>query len=140
MGQALGQHGEEVQFPGRPLDHADLHDAPVHGGGLEVPRHIVAGDDVDDDVHALACGGLHHRFDEVLLLVVDRDVGAEAQAGLALLLAAHRGDDLRGAEGLGQHGRGCADAGGATVDQQGLALPEPAALEQVDPDGHEGFR
>lgn len=140
MDQALAQHREQVDFGGLALDHADLHDPSVHRRRLVVPRHIVAGNDIDDHIDPATFGAAQHFLDEILLGVVDRQVSAEAQAGLALGLAGDRGKDFRRAEGLAQHGRGGADAGGATVDQQRLAGLEATALEQVDPDGHEGFR
>ena len=55
----------------------DLHDAPFDGGGLVVALDVVAADHVEDNIGALAAGRLLRRGDEVLGLVVDRDVGAE---------------------------------------------------------------
>ena len=46
----------------------------------------------------------------------------------------------RGAQHLGELDRGGADAAGAAMDQHALAADQPAALEDIVPDGEIGFR
>ena len=87
----------------------------------------------------LPAGRLLGRGDEILGLVVDRDVGAELAAGVAFLRRAGRHDHA-GAEILGELDRGGADARRAAMHEQGLARLEAAALEHVVPDREEGFR
>ena len=46
VGEALGQHRGEVELLGRALHHADLRDAAVHGGGLEIDARFTFDSDV----------------------------------------------------------------------------------------------
>ena len=85
-----------------------------------------------------ALGGALHDLDEILGLVVDRDVGPELAAGLAFLGVAG-GDEDPGAEGLGELDGAGADARSAAVDEDRLARRQPAALEDRRPDGEEGL-
>ena len=112
-----------------------LHDAAVDRRGVVVAADIGAADHVEDDVDALAAGGVLGNRHEILLAVVDRAVGAEPEARLALFLRTGSGDDGGGAEGGGELDRGRADARGAAVDQEGFARFQAAPLEHVVPDG-----
>ena len=77
--------------------------------------------------------------DEILRLVVDRVVGAELEARVALVVAAGRDDDLR-AQGLGHLDGRDADAAGAALDQQRLAGLQAGAVEDVAPHREESLR
>ena len=81
----------------------------------------------------MPAGCLLHDGDEVLGLVVDRDIRTEITADLALVGAA-RGRDHASAEGFGKlYGRR-ADTARAAVHEEPIASLQPAALEDVVPD------
>ena len=137
--QAPAQHQAGIELALDAALHRDDDQPAVLGQALDLARHVGAGDHVEDHVDALAAGELLRLFGEVLGLVVDGVVGAELQAGLALVVAAGRGDH-RGAQRLGHLDRRDADAAGAALDQQGLARLQAAAVEHVAPHGEEGLR
>ena len=66
------------------------------------------------------------------LVAVDRR-GAEAPH--QVVLPGRGGGEDPGAEGVGQLHRDMADAAGAALDQHGLALPHPGAVDQPFPGG-----
>ncbi|MNV73806.1 hypothetical protein D3C71_1669760 [compost metagenome] len=117
-----------------------MHDSTVHGSDLEVSRDIVAGNDIDNDVNAVAVSALHDLIDEVLFVVIYRHIGPQVLACNLLLFIGDGCENFRGAKSLGQHGRGSADAGGASVDKYRIACFELTALKEIDPYRHEGFR
>ena len=85
--QPLHQQRAEIdQELGRALER-DLHDAAVHRGGLVVLLDVLARHHVDDQLGALVGGRLLGLGDEILRVVIDRDVRAELAAGLGLFLA-----------------------------------------------------
>jgi hypothetical protein len=108
----------------------------AHGGGLEIARHIIAANHVEDHIGGKVYG--FHRLDEILGAVIDRQIGAKRAAGLALLWRSGGDHDCR-AQRLGQHDGGGADAARAAMDEQRLARLESPALENIGPHGEEGF-
>src|SRR5207245_3552162 len=98
----------------------DLHDATLDGRSLVVALDIVAAHHVEDEVGALAAGGLLGGGHEVLALVVDGEIGAELAAGLAFLARAG-GRDYARPDRLGDLDRRGADTGRPAVQQQRLA-------------------
>ena len=88
--------------------------------------------------HHVDPAGLLGDGTEVLSGDVDGDVGAQILGGLGLVGAPAGGDHL-GAGGLGHLDGGDPDAGGRTVDHQGLAGLQGAVLEDVDEDGEHRF-
>ena len=131
------QHGE-VYFGLHPALYGDRHVAAVLGQALDLAGDVAAGHHVQNDVDAGALGeGLGQRR-KILRAVVDRVVGAQLQAGLALVVAAGGGND-GGAQGLGHLDGRDTNAAGAALHQQGLAGGELGAVEDVAPDGEEGL-
>ena len=116
----------------------DLDDTAVHRGRAIIHLDIGTTDHVEDDIGAAAVGCRHHGFDEILGLVIDGDIGAEAAAESAFFRRA-RGDDDRRAERLGEHDRGRADARRAAVHEQRFAGLQAAALEDIRPDREESL-
>src|SRR5207237_3160193 len=92
----------------------------------------------ENEIDAAACGRVLDDRDEVLGLVVDASLGAELLAGAALLIGARRGKDAR-ASCHGELNRGRADAARSAVEERALARFQPAAIEDVGPDGEERF-
>ncbi len=87
----------------------------------------------------LPCVAALHGLDEVLLMVVDGEIGAELSAALAFFGRARRREDAC-AEGLGEHDRRGADAGASAMHEEALALLQMPAVEHIGPDGEECFR
>jgi hypothetical protein len=118
---------------------ADHRDAAAIGERLDRALQGRAADAVDDEVHALLVGDLHHRLRHRVLGVVDAVVEA---VGLQLLQprVAGGGGEYRRARPLGQLDGGQAHAGGARLDQHRLAGLEAAELEQAVVRRSEGHR
>ena len=91
-------------------------------------------DGVVHDVGTFAAGELLHRVDEVLLLVVDREVDAELLQDLDLLRSA-RGRDHHRARGAAQLDRRAADTARARVHEQRLARLQRGAPMQREVTG-----
>ena len=139
MRQPLGAQRTQVEAGDLvALHEGDLHDAPFHRRHLVIALHIGAADHVENDVGSLAPGEAHHLRHEILLAVIDGMIGAEAQAGVAFVLRAG-GDDDRRAKRLAEHDCRRADARRAAMDQQRLSGGQMSALEDIGPDGEEGF-
>ena len=97
-------------------------------------------DRVDDDVDAPLARQLADLLADVDLPVVERDVGAELQRPLELLLAPRGDDHERGPReprDLEREGR---DAAADAVDQDALAGPERRARQEHPPGRHRGER
>src|SRR5215217_3578610 len=77
---------------------------------------------IQDDVGALAVGGLADLFGPVFFCVVDEHVGAEGAGEFELFLAAGGGDDGAGPEELRHLDGEGADAARRGVDQDALAI------------------
>ena len=107
--EPLGHDRLQVDLDLAPAQKGDLDDAAVDRRGGVVARDIVAADHVEDDVGALAGGRRERRDDEVLVLVDDRQIGAEAHAGLRLFGRADGRQHAR-LERLGELDRRRADA------------------------------
>src|SRR5690349_17817585 len=76
-GAALAEQEAEVELRLRAALQAD-HDEPAAGSeGLDVAGEVLRAHVVEDDVGTGAAGGSPHLLDEVLLAVVDQDLGAE---------------------------------------------------------------
>ena len=108
---------------------AGEHDPPAVLDGLDRVADRLIGDrsQLEHDVGHRAVGDLGHARDHVLLVDVDRVVGAELARQRQLpLIARQPGDDDRaGAAGLGRDHRGQPALAGAE-DQHGLAEPDLA--------------
>ena len=91
---------------------------------------VLRADDVEDDVGGDAL--LLEHLGEVLLAVVDDDVGAELTTERGLLLRADR-DGHPGTEGLAELDRHGADAAAPTVGEERFAVLELAHHEHVRP-------
>ena len=85
------------------------------------------------DVDAAAGGDLSHGLNEIGRAVV-HGLGAQAFGRAAFLVRSCGRNDARAARG-GELNGGRSDAAGAPVHEQPLAGREPAALEDVGPDG-----
>src|SRR3954464_8511981 len=116
----------------------DEHEPTVVGEALELLRHVVAADHVENYVDALASGGGLDLGREVLRLVVDRLVGAEPLAGSAFLIGPS-GREHAVARGLRHLDGAHADARGAALHEERLARREARAVVDIAPDGEEGF-
>ena len=82
--------------------------APVDCEAVQVSLHVIARHHVEDDIRPLAIGKLVDLLDEVVGLVIDREIRADAACSLALFVAPGRGHDLE-AELLGELDCHCAD-------------------------------
>src|SRR5689334_17921394 len=89
------QDHAEINLAPRSLHQADQHEPPALPERLDIRREIRAADTVEDNVGAAAAGYRFDQFGERSLVVVDRNVGAEFQALLALFVAARRNDGPR---------------------------------------------
>ena len=116
----------------------DQHQPPVHAQAADVARHIGCADHVQDDVDAALAGEACDLLHKILGPVVDRRVGAQADAGGAFVVRAGGGID-RGAEFMGELDGGDSDPAGAAMDERFLAAGEASGLEQIRPDGEAGF-
>ena len=101
---------------------------PRDPGTAQVAVDVVTADHVEDDVDPVASGKGLDRFDEVLLGVVDDQVGAQRPAGLDL--AGRRGDDDAGPDGPGQLNGRRADARRAGVDERRAPRRQPALHDE----------
>ena len=138
-GQALAHDGHGVEFDAAAFEEGDLYQSAFNGEGFDVAGDVVAADHVEDDVDAVAVGGLLEHLDEVFFVVVDYPVRTGTPAGIGFFAAADRRVDT-GAELLGELDGGQADAAGAAVYQEGFAGLQGTALEHVAPHGEVGFR
>ena len=78
--------------------HADGDQPAVGGEDVDIAGQVLRAHVVEDDVGTVAVGLVAQPLDEVLLAVVDRDVGAELAAALELGGAARgHGDTAAGA-------------------------------------------
>lgn len=128
---ALVQQSAQVELRDlAPAQRGDEHDARVHRRARRVAHPVVPPNQVDDQVDAAAVRGAVHDVREVLGAVVHGDVGPQGPAQLALFVAARCRDDRRGAPELGDLDGGLSDAGGARVDEHGLARLDVA--DEVD--------
>ena len=123
----------------RSAEERDQHETPVHAEAANVAHRIGAADHVQNDIDAAPAGQFLDAGGEILGPVIDRGVAAEAEAGGGFVVRS--GGRVNGrAKFFRQLDRGHADAAGATVDQRLFAAFQPARLEQIGPDGEEGFR
>lgn len=136
IGEPLEHHRHQVDLHLRALVEGKLDDPRVVPRRLEVPLHVVAGDDVEDDVRATC---LAHHLDEILVTEVDRPLRTEPFAVLAILRRTRRGEDVQPPCRTKLDGGG-ADAAGAPVHEEVHAFPDVVAVKDVAPDGEEGFR
>lgn len=137
-GEALAQHQAGIETTLDTALHGNDDDAPVLGQTFDLAPDVVAGHHVEHHIHALATGDALHLLHEVLVAVVDRMVGAQLEAGSALVGTA-AGGNHDGAGRLGQLDRRHADTAGAALHEQGLTRLQTAAVEHVAPDGEEGL-
>ena len=118
--EALAEDEAEVGLGGRAAHQSDQHQAALGGERVQVRVEVVAADDVEDHVDAVAAGALFDDFLEGVFVVVDGDVCAEPFGVLALVVAAGGDPDFRADQG-GDLDGGDADAAAAGVDQDALA-------------------
>ena len=102
---------------------------PAGRSAARRPRPGGVADRLDDDVHALA-GGFLHGGDDVAVVMVDRDVGAQRPRRSSFSLAP-RGDDRVHAECAADLERGGRDAAADAPDQRPLALLDPAFVTSI---------
>ncbi len=100
---------------------------------VDVPVEVGRAHDVEDHVGARACGLLADAVLEVLVAVVDRDVGAERASGVKLLRRTG-GDRDPGPQRPRHLNPVGADSAAATVDQHRLPGPQARRHHQVRPD------
>ena len=86
-----------------------------------------------------ASGCAKRERDEIVLAVIDAEIGAEPLALLGFLIRSGGDDDAR-AERLGERDRRGADAGGAAMHQQRFAGFQRPAGEDIRPDSEIGLR
>ena len=105
-------------------------DASAGGYQSHVGGQVHADDELVHQIDALAVGQFKGAGDDVLRLVVDDLVGAEAADEVRLGGAGHGGEHPR-AEGLGQLHGGGADAAGRALHEDGLAGLHGAAPHEA---------
>ena len=122
IGDPLAQRGAEIELGARATHQADDHQSAADREHLDVLREIGAADRVENDIDAAAPGRFEHRGREAAaeLLVVQREIGAEVDAGAALLGGAG-GHDGAHAFVLQELDRRGADAAPAAVNQRPVA-------------------
>src|SRR5216683_112194 len=99
--QSLEHDAAEIDIGTRRALKCDLNNAALDGRRLVIALDIIAAHHVEDHFGAAAAGRAFCEQNEILGLVVDRDVGAETTAGVAFLGASGCRNDAR-AECLGE--------------------------------------
>lgn len=130
---ALVQQSTQIEVALDAALQADDGEPAVDGERVHIPVQVLRTDDVEDDVRARPVRRLAQFLDEVLLPVVDQDVGSELRAARQLL-GTPRGHRDPCAHGLGQLDRHRADTAGASVHQQRLTGAQMGHHEHVRPD------
>ena len=105
---------------------------------IELTRDVIAADHVEDRIDAAAVGEVLADLHEILRAIVDRDVGAEIEAGAAFLIGACGSQDL-GTERLGELDRSDTDAARPALHQKHFARLQAHALEDIGPHRAEGL-
>ena len=100
---------------------ADFDETAELGETREPHRDRLAGERIQDDVHALAIGQLHDRFGKIAAARVDDVLHAESLKERALARAAGRRDDFR-AKMPGDLNRRHSDTARARVNENAFAL------------------
>ncbi len=113
--------------------HADDHQPAVGRQRVEIAVEVGRSHDVEDHVGTGAVGRLPQPLDEVLVAVVDEDVGPELTAEVQLLGGSGRHRDDATAL-LGDLDGMCADAARAAVHQQDLTGGQVRGHDEVRPD------
>ena len=127
----------DVEFALDAALHADDDQLAVGGQRVDIAVQVGRAHDVEDHVGARAVGRFPHPLDEVLVAIVDQDLGAQFAARFQLGRRS-RGDGDPGAQCAGDLDGVAADAAGAAVHQQQLTLAQVRRHRQVRPDraGH----
>ena len=131
-GVVLDQHVVRARLRDLPGREAHHDQTALEGDALRRALEGVAPNRVVDDVGAMTAGEVLHRLGDVLLVVLDHQVGAEPPADCGLLRRADRGDDDR-TGGLAELDGGAADAARGAVHQQELAGLELRPAVQAEP-------
>ena len=118
---------------------ADLEEPAVIGEAGDPPRDGLAGQGVEDHVHAPAAGAPEHLVGEVERPRVHDALDPERPEVLPLLGCTGGGEDL-GPGAAGQLNSRQADAARRRMDQDALSRPEPAQVFQGVGRGEEGDR
>ena len=130
----------EVELALEAAEPADVDDAAEHGRRLHVLVGDAGRDLVDDEVDALAVGGLQHLLRPVVLRRVDGEIGAELLEPLAAAGVGRRADHEARALELGDLQAHQADAGAGALDQHRLARLQPAGGDERVVHGLQGDR
>ncbi len=112
--------------------------ATAKGQGLQIAAHIVAADDVQHDVHALALREAIAGGHEVSVVKADGLGGAQFAQGAQALALAIGHDDAR-AGGMRHLYRQRADAATAAMDEHAFSHAQAAQLKEVVPDREQAF-
>ena len=120
----------EVEFRLHTALHADDNQLSVSGQGVDIPVQIGGTHDVED--HIGAVGIFLESRDEVLVVIVDGDLGSQVATGLQLL-GRPGSDSHPGAQRARDLDRVGADAAGPAVHQQQLTLAQVSGQHQVRP-------
>ena len=136
--QPLAHDRGHVDFGLEPAEHGDGYMPPVIGQTFDIARDVIARNHVEHHVDALAAGEGLYLLDEVLRLVIDRQIRPQIADRLTFLFASRSRDhgNVEGPRQLDRHGP---DSAGAAMDQQRVAIPGPAALEHIVPYGEQRF-
>ena len=121
-----------VAFDSAALHERDLHQSPFECQALQVLRHVVAADHVENHVDAaFRCDPRDLGF-KILRPVIDRMIGAHFPAERNFVGIAC-GREYGGAESFRQLDRGESDAARSAMHEKCLALREPRTIEHVVP-------
>ena len=138
-GQAPPQDSVEVHLGLAAAEQGNNRQAPVVGQTLQLARHVVTGDHVQNHVNPFTGGELLDHLHEILGAVIDGSFGAKPLAGRTLLGTA--GSRKNTMTQRPRHlNRGDADPAGAALHQQRLALSQAAAFKDIDPNRERGLR
>ena len=125
----LGQQLADVQLGFRPALHTDDDEAAVVAECVDVAVEVERAHDVEDDVRA---AGVTDDLDEIVVVVVDGDLGAEFGAQVEFV-GRPRGDGDPAVQRAGDLDGMGADAAGAAVDEQQLTGSQAGGHHQVRP-------
>ena len=66
-----------------------MYNTAIQRSSLVIPRDVVAGDNIDDDIDPFSTGEFFRFFDEILRTVIDGEICTQRQTGLPLLFRAY---------------------------------------------------
>ncbi len=116
----------------------NLKQPALDGKQIQVAGEVGRADHVEDHVDAATARQRQRGRHEILFLVVDRTLGAQPLARIALLVGACRREHARAKRARHLNRRG-PDSAGASVHEERFAVAKVAPVENVHPDREKGL-